>query len=1053
MSKECAFTIYNASAGSGKTYTLVKEYLKILLKSKSPLAFKSILALTFTNKAVAEMKERIIKTLQEFSEESVLIDGNSMFRTLAEELAIEPKLLHQKSKTILETIVHNYASFDVSTIDKFNHKLIRTFAYDLKLPLNFEVELDTMNLLSKAVDKLIDKAGTDKELTKILVDFAIEKADDDKSWDVSYDFNNIAKLLINENDIPYINELKDKTLEDFKDLKTHLSKSIAVLQSQIVQKAQETLELIVNHGVQFENFSSGYLPKYFQKLLDGDFNVGFGLGWQTKLEAGETLYPGRVDVATAATIDSMQPQLSKNFILTKQQVLQSKFLQNALKNITPLSVLNAINNTLNELKDEDDLLLISEFNSLISNEIKNQPAPYIYERIGEKFKHYFIDEFQDTSVLQWQNMIPLIDNALSSENLKGETGTAMIVGDAKQAIYRWRGGKAEQFIDLYTDLNPFTIEKWVENLPANYRSLQTIVNFNNSFFKHLSNFVFSKDSHQTIYGQSQQDSTIDKEGYVELSFLDVKNMDEDEDKNGLHCQKVMETIKKAQHHGFELKDICIITRKTKEGIALAEYLSSENIPIISSESLLLQNSPEVQFINSIIALATQPDNEQLKIQVLGYLAEYKLKLEDKHSFFVELVHLDVRNLFQKLSDYGFYFNFEQFLQSYLYEAAEIIIRQFELNHESNAYLQFYMDEILDYSQKSNASFSGFVTHFENKKEKLSIVSPQGNNAVQIMTIHKSKGLEFPVVIFPYANQNIYFDMSPKTWFPVEKKNFNGFSHLFVNLHKDLEESGDLGAAIFKAYRSELELDTINLLYVVMTRAIEHLYVISELDLDSKQNEKPNLYSGLFINYLKSINQWNDSQDTYSFGNTSRQLATKETQISVTQAKFISTPKEDHNLTIVTNSGYLWDSAQKEAQEKGNLVHNIMAQIKTNVDIPFVMEDFYSSGKLNSDQSRELTTIVEHIVNHQDLKHYFEDRFTIYNERDVITNTGEIFRPDRIIVNENKKEAVIIDYKTGSEKPSHTQQLLTYQSLLEEMDIKVTKKILIYINEDIQIKEF
>lgn len=1052
MSKECAFTIYNASAGSGKTYTLVKEYLKILLKSKSPLAFKNILALTFTNKAVAEMKERIVKTLQEFSEERILTESNSMFATLSEELNIEPKLLHHKSKTILETMVHNYASFDISTIDKFNHKLIRTFAYDLKLPLNFEVELDTINLLSKAVDKLIDKAGTDKELTKILVDFAIEKADDDKSWDVSFDFNNIAKLLINENDIPYIDALKGKTLDDFKNLKSKLSKSVRVLESRIVQKAQETLELIANYGLQFDDFSSSYLPKHFQRLADGGFEANFGLKWQLDLEEGSNLYPKRVSSDTALAIDTIQPRLLKDFIETKQSILQYKFLKNAQKNITPLSVLNAINNSLQNLKNEDDLLLISEFNSLISNEIKNQPAPFIYERIGEKFKHYFIDEFQDTSQLQWENMIPLIDNALSGENLKGDTGSAMIVGDAKQAIYRWRGGKAEQFIDLYTDGNPFFIEKHVHNLPANYRSLKQIVEFNNSFFKHVSSFTFSNTKHQSMYLESHQNDTIDKEGYIELSFLDIKNKEDDEDKDLLHCQKVLETIRNIQANGFDLKDICIITRKSKEGIAIAEYLSSENIPIVSSESLLLQNSPEVNFIASFIALAVKPQNNQLTIEVLSYLAEHKLQLDDKHSFYNGLIRLDAESIFKKLSAFGLYFNFDGFLKSPLYEGVESIVRAFGLNETSNAYLQFFMDEILEYSQKHTASFSGFITHWENKKDKLSVVSPHGNNAVQIMTIHKSKGLEFPVVIFPFANQDIYFDMSPKTWFPVDETEFEGFANLFINMNKDLEEFGDLGASLYNEYRSELELDTINLLYVVMTRAVEQLYIISELDLDAKQNEKMNMYSGLFINYLKSINQWNDTQLSYKIGNPVRQLQSKESQATITQGQFICTAKEEHNLTIVTNSGYLWDTAQEKAQEKGNLVHNIMSEIKTAIDIPFVMDDFYASGKLNSEQVEELTPLIEIIVNHSDLSRYYRDGLTIFNEKDIITKDGEVLRPDRIVIN-NNNEAFIIDYKTGNEKPFHLQQLLNYQIILEEMEFKVIKKILIYINEDIQVKEF
>jgi len=1052
MSKECAFTIYNASAGSGKTYTLVKEYLKILLKSKSPLAFKSILALTFTNKAVAEMKERIITTLQEFSTELILIEPNSMFSTLIEELELDPKDLHQKSKSILQTIIHNYASFDISTIDKFNHKLIRTFAYDLKLPLNFEVELDTINLLSKAVDKLIDKAGTEKELTKILVDFAIEKADGDKSWDLSYDFNAIAKLLIIENDIPYIDSLRGKTLEDFKVLKSNLSKSVAILESQISQNAQDTLDLIINKGLEFNDFSRGYLPKYFQKFIQGEFNANFDLGWQNDLIDGINLYPKRVSAETSSIIESIQPQLLESFLTTKEQLVKYKFLKNVLKNITPLTVLNSISNTLQELKDENDLLLISEFNSIISKEIKNQPAPFIYERIGEKFKHYFIDEFQDTSQLQWENLIPLIDNVLSGENLKGETGSVMIVGDAKQAIYRWRGGKAEQFIDLYTDGNPFLVEKCVHNLPANYRSLKQIVEFNNSFFNHLSSIVFSNQSHQTIYEESTQNHTLDMEGFIELSFLDIKNKEDNEDKDLLHCQKVLETIIKVQENGFDLKDICIITRKSKEGVAIAEYLSSENIPIISSESLLLQNSPEVNFIISIIALAVQPQNDELKIAMLSYLAEQKLQLDDKHSFYSQLIRLDMKSLFKKLFSWGFHFEFDAFLKLSLYEAVESIVRAYHLNETSNAYIQFFMDEILEYSQKHNASFSGFITHWENKKDKLSIVSPQGNNAVQIMTIHKSKGLEFPVVIFPYANQDIYFDMSPKTWFPVEEKDFNGFSNLFLNMHKDLMEYGKLGETIYNDYRSEMELDAVNLLYVVMTRPIEQLYVISEFILDSKQNEKLTLFSGLIINYLKSVNKWDDHQLTYTFGNPNRKLQSKEPKATVTQGQFICTSKEEHSLTIVTNSGYLWDTAQEKAQEKGNLVHYIMSQINTSTDIPYVFDDFYASGKLNSEQIKELKPLIETIVNHPDLSAYYIEGLAVYNEKDIITKDGEVLRPDRIVVNKNN-EAFIIDYKTGTEKESHIHQVSTYQATLEEMNFNVSKKILIYINEDIQVKEF
>ena len=535
MLKSPSFTIYNASAGSGKTFTLVKAYLKILLQSNNTEQFKRILAITFTNKAVAEMKERIIKMLKSFSDKAILAQQDPMFETICAELNITPEEAHKKSGLLLNTILHNYAAFDISTIDGFTHKIIRTFAHDLRLPLNFEVELDQDALLTEAVDSLIAKAGTDAALTKVLVDFAIEKADDDKSWDVAFDFNKIAKLLTNENDIPYINTLKDKTLNDFKALKTQLKKEMAALENHIVETAQNILNLFKEAQLEFNDFSSGYLPKHFNKLAEKNFEVTFGNKWQEDLE-NSTLYPKRVSPQIAATIKQLQPQIASAFNLTMQAVFHLKLLKAIYKNTTPLSVLNAINNELQSLKMEQNKMLISEFNSIISNQIKNQPTPFIYERLGEKFKHYFIDEFQDTSQMQWENLIPLLDNSLASEN-----GSSMLVGDAKQAIYRWRGGKAEQFIDLFNKKSsPFpALEATVENLEANFRSFQEVVTFNNGFFHFIASQVFGKDAYKNLYENAPQTISKTEKGYVEISFL---NIEKEDDRDAAFCKSVLDLM-------------------------------------------------------------------------------------------------------------------------------------------------------------------------------------------------------------------------------------------------------------------------------------------------------------------------------------------------------------------------------------------------------------------------------------------------------------------------------------------------------------------------------
>jgi len=1037
------FIIYNASAGSGKTYTLVKAYLKILLKSNHPAPFKRILAITFTNKAVAEMKARIIEMLKLFSDVNTLANPNPMFKDICDDLKMKPKHLLEKSKNLLNTILHNYAAFDISTIDGFTHKLIRTFAFDLKLPLNFEVELDQDSLLNEAVDSLIAKAGTDDELTKILVDFAIEKADDDRSYDIAFDFNKIAKLLVNENELPFLETLKGKTLQDFKALKTQLKKEIAHLEKNIVEHAGQVLKLIAEAGLKHTDFSRGTLPNHFKKASTLNFNGLYNNKLEEYISEKKGVYNKTLDRDLANTIEALLPEIEVLYKTVKSQVFHLKFLRAFYRNVTPLSVLNAINNELTTLKLDQNKMLISEFNGIISKEIAAQPTPFIYERLGEKFKHYFIDEFQDTSIMQWKNLIPLLDNSLSGLN-----GSTMLVGDAKQAIYRWRGGKAEQFIGLFNDDNPFNNKKHVENLPSNFRSFKEIVNFNNGFFKFLSQQVFTSEDYRSLYENAHQNVTKEEEGYLSLSFLHIEK---DDNRDEVFTEAVLKTIHSSLENGFKFKDICVLVRKKKEGVAIADYLSQHQVPIISSETLLINNSPKVVFINDFLALLMQPENNEIKIKVLNYLA-ILFSVKDKHDFFSKHINLSIKALLKSFDVFNVFVDVGNLLQLPLYDLAETIVRRFSLVKTSNAYIQFYLDVVLDFSQKKGSDISGFLIHFENKKESLSIISPQGQNAVQIMTIHKSKGLEFPVVIFPYADLDIYSELESKKWFSLDKDKYNGFSHTLLNYNKDFENYGDEGLRIYNKHKSEKQLDNINLLYVALTRPVEQMHIISTKNISSKGIVNTNKYSGLLISYLQHLGLWNDSELNYSFGDSKtlskHVLVEKETFF---QDTFISTAKEDHNIKIVTKSGLLWDTSQEEAIEKGNLIHNIMAKIKTLADMDSIIDEFLNTSTIHRNQVLPLKKTILQILEHPQIARYYTDDYTIYNERDIITKNGMILRPDRIVIN-SKNEATIIDYKTGFIDKKHEQQLQTYQGVLEEMQIIVKKKVLIYINENIIVQE-
>ncbi|WP_370226967.1 UvrD-helicase domain-containing protein [Mesoflavibacter sp.] len=1046
MNNIAPFKVFNASAGSGKTFNLVKSYLKLLFKTENIFGFRNILAMTFTNKAVGEMKERILKKLKDFSEETVLDGNDAMFNALCLELSLQPEYVNKKAKTLLSTIMHNYAAFDISTIDGFNHRLIRTFAYDLKLPINFEVELDTEALLNEAVDSLIAKAGTDKKLTKILIDFAIEKADDDKSWDISNDLNKIAKKLTNENDIPHLKEaLKDKTLDDFESLKTSLIKQIKSTENQIIDNAKSILTTFENNGLTKADFSRGTLFNHFEKASLLQTNGLYNNQLESNIEENK-VYTTKLDANKKDIIDSLLPEIGLTYKTIKAAVYNLTFLKAIYKNVTPLSVLNAINTELQLIKDNENKLLISEFNTLISNQLKDQPTPFIYERIGEKFRHYFIDEFQDTSEMQWNNLIPLIENSLTAENLKGEKGSTMIVGDAKQAIYRWRGGKAEQFIDLTEDKNPFPVDKKLIELEENYRSHKNIVNFNNSFFKYISNTSFRNEHYANLYKKANQNPTIKEEGYVSFQFLDLK--ESEDDKETLYAKETYNTLKKCLDNGYDLKDICVLVRKKKEGIAIANYLSENDIKIMSSETMLIDNSESVQLINNILRLLVNPNNFEVRINVLHYLAS-TFNVEDKHTFFNQNLKLNIDTFFGSFKQFGIDFNTTEIAQLSLYDSVEDIARQFNLLQTSDAFVQFYLDLVLEFSQKHITGISGFLDYYDNKKDSLSIVSPNNQNAVQIMTIHKSKGLEFPVVIFPFADLDIYREIDPQEWFPIDKTLFNGFSKTLINFNSDVENFGEIGQDIYTKHKAEQELDNINLLYVALTRPVEQLHVISKID--NNLNEL-NSYSKLFQSYLQTEQLWSDNQTFYEFGNSKREIIPVEKSLDTSSNKnIISVNKKEHNIKIITKSGYLWDTNQQHAIEKGNIIHDIMSKIYTKDDIDFAINLALDNGFINDDQVEFITKNINDIVNQKDLKEFFTDQYTIYNERDILTSTGQMIRPDRLVIRDN--QATIIDYKTGLPNPKYEQQLEIYATHLKEIGYQISNKILVFINDNIQTKNY
>lgn len=1047
-----AFEIYNASAGSGKTYTLVKEYLKILLRSKRDDAYKNILAITFTNKAVEEMKSRIVSTLEEFSKEHPNVKNTPMLLDIVSQTGMNPKEIQEKSKRIIKKIIHNYASFDISTIDKFTHRVIRSFALDLGLPLSFEVSLDTENLLSEAVDSVIAQAGEDENLTKLLVDFATEKADDDKSWDVTREFLEISKLLTNENNRTEISHFQDKTISQFLEIKQSILKICKDLENEIIQIAQNTLQNIDEKSIQYNSFTGGYVPNHLKKIASGSIEIKTThyKYLDSNLDDSKPRSAAKVPQNQKDLVDEIALGILKNLKIINQKAGKLFFYKAFLKNLTPLSVLNTINQELVTIQQDQNILSISEFNNIIHKEIKEQPALFIYEKLGDRYNHFFIDEFQDTSELQWQNLIPLIDNALAGQNDYGEKGSLMIVGDPKQSIYRWRGGKAEQLIELSEQENPFSNpDKNVENLKTNYRSFSEVITFNNDFFGFLAN-EFLEENYKKIYLESSQQLNNNTGGFVNISFINENDLSENDeelsDKSDLYLKSVVETIKKVQNQGFDYSEIVILVRRNAEGVLIANHLTENNIPIISSETLLISKASEVIFLINLLEFIKNKKNVQAKANFLYFLGRL-LQEEPIHDFLKKGIELYNEKEFEAwLCNYEIKFSFEQIRRKPLYEATEILVETF-LKKSNNIYVQSFLDLILEQNIRSQSNIDEFLDFWKKDGHKKSIPSPKGN-AVQIMTIHKSKGLEFPVVIFPFADQD-YSRKKGNLWVENDLEEIE-LPKVLIHNSSSVENYSEKAKETYFVKNQEELLDNINVIYVALTRAVEQLYIISRIGFNNKgEVQLPNSMASFFIRFLQKKEVFEKTKFDYLFGEAIRKSEKKKDR---NLEKVILPVRENFdakNIQIATLEALMWDTKQQKSIEKGNLLHEVLSLIQSDTDIHNALEFSIDKGFVTFEKKEEIRNIIESIILHPDLKDFYNSNYKILNERAIIRKGKPLIKPDKTVLKPNN-EAMILDYKTGDKNPKHKDQIENYAQALEEMNLNVTQKTLVYIGENIEV---
>lgn len=1059
-----SFTVYKSSAGSGKTFTLVKEYLKIVLVK--PSDFRLILAITFTNKAANEMKERVISNLRELSSSKPDINSTTI-KFLLPDLLIETKLsvedLKKNATKALALILHNYSDFAIGTIDSFIHKIIKTFAYDLHLPLNFEVELDANKILKQAVEILISKVGLDQELTNILLSFTAAKIQDESDWNIENDLLKLSKALLNEDSEPRLESLRTLTYQDYQQIIKSLNEFIKNFRSSINKQAKEANDLILSHNISYKSFYYGAsgIGKYFERLAT-PLNENFEAKSRVMTTINEGKWKaGKISDSESQAIDDIKGNLEEYFFkietIKEAQWKKYKLFKILHKQIYAIAVLGEVEKIIEDFKTTNNLIHISEFNKRVSEVVLSEPIPFIYERLGEKYKNFLIDEFQDTSVLQWQNLLPLIDNSLAENNFN------MIVGDGKQAIYRWRGGEVEQFSSLpkllQKDQLPFAEEREA-NLERNYnekvlnrnfRSKREIIEFNNGFFGQISQLL--SDHLKPIYKfQEQEFDPQNTGGYVELNFLQKDNESET-DEMLVQTKTTIDRLIEADYH---YQDITVLCRTNREASKIANHLMELEIPVLSSESLLLSASAKLNLLVAIIKYLLNPIDKinnahiiQLLIEIDWVSASFHeclSALNEPQKEHADLVENSVESGFKIwLEEHNIELNVHQLKALPIYDLCEALIRKFNFQQQADPYLQFFLDVALKTTIDGNSNISDFIEWWNDNKEKESVIIPEGLDAINIMTIHKSKGLEFPIVIFPYANSVVKQTLN-NVWVDVAEPEIEMLKSAFIPLSKaNLENT--IHEALFDNEYDKSYLDMLNIIYVAFTRAANQLYVLANIPSPKAKDIKS--IPSMLKHFLIQKDLWEDEKLQYDFGSFMPCIQKQEVQSNFVPLSIFNSVDWRKNLLISTSAPEVWDVNDPERnKEWGNLIHYIFSKIEYHNQYPEAIAQLVENGIILKEQEQKFTDYVQSVISLAEIAPYFKEGLNVKNEADILLANGQSIRPDRIIFEKNK--TIILDYKTGKPEQSHHLQIKKYGAVLKEMGYPSIELKLVYLNKKVRL---
>lgn len=1061
-------TVYRASAGAGKTHKLTGEYLKLLFSH--PGAYRRILAVTFTNKATDEMKGRIIEELH-------LLASNrksSFVELLSSEHNLSHEAVRREAKKILIRILHDYAAFNISTIDRFFQQTMRAFTREIGLQGGYGIEMDQTMVLTEAVDNLLAdlEKPDNKELLSWLLRFADDKIENGGEWNLRREIMSLGQEIFKENYkafSPEISEdLADKqVLENYKE---ELVKIVRSVEAEAKRIGEKGLNLMDQYGLKPTDFKGGSRSAmlFFERLANGEMKEPTAT-FEGFADNPEGCYTKTTPEATRQIISCVMDDGLNDAIKAVLALFSDLSAYYTAREITryyyTLGILSDISNQIAAYREEKNILLIADTTELLNKIIAGSDAPFIYEKTGTRVDHYMIDEFQDTSKMQWENFSPLLKESL------GQAYSNLIVGDVKQSIYRFRNSDWT-LLDSQVQHDFSSAELQEETLRDNWRSLRCVVDFNNTFFQNAPNLLQSQYNEQLessslaeqereefatrinkAYSDSKQetpDHLKEKEGHVQISFL-PQEQGSDWKEDALN--RLPEAIMSLQDNGYPLKDIAILVRTNLEGAAVAEMLleyketnsnAAYKFDIISDDALFVNSSPAVRFIVAILKHLKNPDDQtNRQIAFFSYVA--LLNSFDEENLDLSFSD-EVENALLPLSRLS------------LYEMSEGIYRLFVDKFPGNeqVFVQAFLDIVLEFSKKENPDIARFLKWWDEAGYKKTIATPNEQDAIRIMTIHKSKGLGFKAVIIPFGDWEI--DHKPTKsvilWCHPHNSPFNKL-HLVPVRYGQILSKTYFAKDYFKE-KLHAFIDNLNTLYVAFTRAKEELIVFSPRPKKAEDTgaglNKANsisellwmgLYNELTNDNTISLSSSFDPEEGFFEMGTWYKTTTKDESGDISEleaTKFHSTSSKERLHLRLKGKNLSFDD---EKRKYGTLMHDLLSMIYTTKDIVPAIESYYTAGIIDQKESSLLKNRLDDYLTKEIVESWYNGSYQTLNETDILFGNGLSRRPDRIMFKDG--EVIVVDYKFGEkEEIKYTKQIKAYVDLIEEIGYKQVRGYIWYL---------